>query len=231
MTVRQMGGRKSTRRAATPASVRPDDPARRRQHQDRSSVTLSSAFEIDQRHLGNICSEKELAPTSSAPAARRSARRRRRRRCSTSRSAARSTRSPARAACRASPSSSTARSTWCRAPTPRRSPKGRGRLQTTVPVVPDAPIGHFRLTVFGGKTGYLVNTRDICAQAPVVRSRLHRPERQDAVAARQGQGRVRRGPRGPPPFRASAVTPASLLPRLVHSPAWFNSAWVRGARS
>jgi len=25
------------------------------------SVTLSSAFEIDQRHLGNICSEKELA--------------------------------------------------------------------------------------------------------------------------------------------------------------------------
>jgi hypothetical protein len=34
-------------------------------------------------------------------------------------------------------------------------------------VVPDAPIGHFHLTVFGGKTGYLINTQDICARAPV----------------------------------------------------------------
>ena len=113
-------------------------------------------------------------------AAPRSARRRRRRRCSTSRSPARSTRSPARAACRSSPSSSTARSTWCRAPKPRRSPRRRRQLQTTVPVVPDAPIGHFRLTVFGGKTGYLVNTRDICASPSVTSGRLHRPERQDA---------------------------------------------------
>ena len=30
-----------------------------------------------------------------------------------------------------------------------------GHLKTTVPVVPDAPIGHFRLTLFGGKKGYL----------------------------------------------------------------------------
>jgi hypothetical protein len=44
-----------------------------------------------------------------------------------------------------------------------------GRLQTTAPVVPDAPIGHFALTVFGGKRGYLVNTRDICVNTPVVR--------------------------------------------------------------
>ena len=35
-----------------------------------------------------------------------------------------------------------------------------GRLYTTVPVVPDAPVGHFRLTVFGGKQGYLANTRN-----------------------------------------------------------------------
>ena len=38
-----------------------------------------------------------------------------------------------------------------------------GRLRTTVPVVPDAPIGHFHLVVFGGKHGYLSNTRDLCA--------------------------------------------------------------------
>ena len=39
---------------------------------------------------------------------------------------------------------------------------------TTVPFVPDAPVGHFSLTVFGGKTGYLINTRNICAHRPVV---------------------------------------------------------------
>jgi hypothetical protein len=42
-----------------------------------------------------------------------------------------------------------------------RSVKG-GQLRTTVPVVPDAPIGHFRLTLLGGSKGYLVNTRDLC---------------------------------------------------------------------
>ena len=42
-----------------------------------------------------------------------------------------------------------------------------GRLKTTVPVVPDAPIGHFRLSLFGGKRGYITNTRNLCA-APVV---------------------------------------------------------------
>ena len=42
-----------------------------------------------------------------------------------------------------------------------------GRLKTVVPVVPDAPIGHFRLTLFGGKQGYLANTRSLCAAPPV----------------------------------------------------------------
>src|SRR6185369_12752445 len=45
----------------------------------------------------------------------------------------------------------------------------KGKLTTTVPVVPDAPIGHFRLTVFGGKSGYLINTRDICVHTPVTK--------------------------------------------------------------
>ena len=45
---------------------------------------------------------------------------------------------------------------------------GGGRLRTVVPVVPDAPIGHFRLTLFGGSQGYLVNTRSLCESAPVI---------------------------------------------------------------
>src|SRR5262249_19871458 len=42
-----------------------------------------------------------------------------------------------------------------------------GHLRTTVPTVPDAPIGHFRLTLFGGKQGYIVNTRSLCASPAV----------------------------------------------------------------
>ena len=42
-----------------------------------------------------------------------------------------------------------------------------GALKTVVPVIPDAPIGDFRLTLFGGKQGYLVNTRSLCGVPPV----------------------------------------------------------------
>ena len=61
MTMRQLGGRKATRRATNPGlqidlRTRPGDA-----NIKSLSVTLSHAFEIDQRHLGNICSEKELA--------------------------------------------------------------------------------------------------------------------------------------------------------------------------
>ena len=38
--------------------------------------------------------------------------------------------------------------------------------------------------VFGGKQGYLVNTRDLCSHTPVDQGRLHRPERQDPLAER-----------------------------------------------
>jgi len=44
-----------------------------------------------------------------------------------------------------------------------------GQLRTTAPVVPDAPIGHFSMTIFGGKTGYLANTRSLCRHTPMVR--------------------------------------------------------------
>ena len=46
---------------------------------------------------------------------------------------------------------------------------GKGLLRTTVPTIPDAPIGHFHMTVFGGKSGYLINTRSLCTKAPVAK--------------------------------------------------------------
>ena len=164
MTIRQLGGRKATGRARTPSlefdlTTRPGDA-----NIKSVAVTLPKAFEIDQRHLGNLCSESRTRGDAMRRPASRSAPRRRRRRCSNSRSRARSTRSPATAACRDSPSSSTARSTLVPAGESKRSTQRR--LRTTVPVVPDAPIGHFRLTLFGGKQGYLANTRDLCGKPP-----------------------------------------------------------------
>jgi hypothetical protein len=47
-----------------------------------------------------------------------------------------------------------------------------GQLRTEVPTVPDAPIGHFRLSLYGGKKGYLVNTRSLCAAPAVIQVRF-----------------------------------------------------------
>jgi hypothetical protein len=170
MTIRLSGGRKATRRSQNPAlqfdlRTRPGDA-----NIKALTVTLPPAFAIDQRHLGNICSEKELAAT----------------RCAG--------RTPIGKASTATPLLDQPLSGPVYAVSgsgglpklafildgqvdlvPRAETKsiatktGAGRLSTTVPVVPDAPIGHFSLAVFGGKTGYLVNTRDLCFKAPVTR--------------------------------------------------------------
>jgi hypothetical protein len=164
MTIRQLGGRKSTNRAKNPElqidlNTRPGDA-----NIKALSVTLSSAFEIDQRHLGNICSEKELTEKQCAG------------RTSIGKA---STTTPLLDQPLSGPVYAVSGSGGLPRLAfilngqvnlvPRADTKtaGGGRLQTTVPVVPDAPIGHFRLNVFGGKTGYLVNTRDICVHTPV----------------------------------------------------------------
>ncbi|HKG19391.1 MAG TPA: hypothetical protein VKB00_06605 [Candidatus Limnocylindrales bacterium] len=165
MTVRQVG-RRATSRSKNPRldfhlRTRPGDANIRA-----LSVTLSHAFEIDQRHLGNICSERELAEKQCAgrtPIGRAT------------------TETPLLD----QPLSGPAYAVSGTGGLPRLAfilngqvnlvPRadtvttGGGQLKTTVPVVPDAPIGHFSLTVFGGKTGYLINTRDICAHRPVTR--------------------------------------------------------------
>jgi hypothetical protein len=166
LTMKQTGGRKATRRAVNPG-LKLDLRTRTGDANIKSvSVTLSSAFEIDQRHLGNICSEKELTEKQCAG------------------------RSPIGRATTTTPLLDQPLSGPVYAVSgsgglprlafilngqvdlvPRADPstvKG-GRLQTTAPVVPDAPIGHFALTIFGGKRGYLVNTRDICKHQPITR--------------------------------------------------------------
>ena len=126
-------------------------------------MTLPKAFAIDQRHLGNICSRrpnsqpthcagrqpigtvKDETPLLEQPLAGPGLRRLGLR--------------------QAAP-----RRLHPRRPGHRHAP-GRiglvgGRLRTTVPVIPDVPIGHFQLTLFGGKQGYLSNTQSLCARPP-----------------------------------------------------------------
>jgi hypothetical protein len=168
MTVRQIG-RKSTTRSKNPQMqfdlrTRPGDA-----NVKSLSVTLPAAFAIDQRHLGNICSEKELAEKQCAgrtPIGKAS---------TTTPLLDQPLSGPVYAV---SGSGGLPKLAFIlngqvnlvpRAETKTITKKGAGQLQTTVPVVPDAPIGHFSLTVFGGKTGYLVNTRSLCGKAPTVR--------------------------------------------------------------
>src|SRR5262249_25382123 len=142
------------------------------------AVTLSNAFEIDQRHLGNICSEKELAEKDCAG------------------------RTPIGMATTTTPlldqpltgpvyavsgSGGLPRLAFILTgqvdllPRADTDTVSGGRLQTTVPVVPDAPIGHFHLIVFGGKSGYLINTRDLC---------VHPPKTMVAYTAQSGKTRT-----------------------------------------
>jgi hypothetical protein len=163
MAVTQLGSRKQTTRSKDP-SLRFDLDTRPGDANIKSlTVTLSPAFEIDQRHLGNICSEKELAATQCAG------------------------RTPIGQATTTTPLLDQPLSGFVYAvsgsgglpklafllngqvnlqPRAETVTDPKGRLRTTAPVVPDAPIGHFRLLLFGGRRGYLLNTRDICLNPP-----------------------------------------------------------------
>ncbi len=164
MTVTQLGGRKQTTRSKDP-SLRFDLYTNPGEANIKSvTVTLPKAFEIDQRHLGNICSKAQLqrehcagrqaigtvvaeTPLLEAPLS-----------------------GPAYAV---SGYGKLPHLAFILAgqvtviPEAESTSVNGGHLKTVVPVVPDAPIGHFRLTLFGGKQGYLQNTRSLCAGAAV----------------------------------------------------------------
>jgi hypothetical protein len=158
LTMRQ-SGRNATQRGDNPTlqldlKTRPGDA-----NIKSVTVTLPSAFEIDQRHLGNLCTEKELVATQCA------GRQKIGKATTTTPLLDQPLSGPVYAV---SGSGGLPRLAFLlngqvdlvpRADTKTAS---GGRLQTTVPVVPDAPIGHFHMTVFGGKAGYLANTRELC---------------------------------------------------------------------
>jgi hypothetical protein len=162
MQIRQLGGRKKTRRSQDP-SLRFDLWTHHGDANIRSvAVTLPKAWAVDQRHLGNLCSRAELA--SKHCAGRQSI-----------------GRVEVHTPLLDQPLKGLAYAVSgygklphiafilggqvTLIPEAESSSVHHGNLKTVVPVVPDAPIGHFRLTLYGGKKGYLTNTRNLCAGA------------------------------------------------------------------
>jgi hypothetical protein len=166
MKITQVGSRKQTRRSQDP-SLRFDLWSRRGDANLKSvAVTLPKAFAVDQRHLGNICSKAELAATRCAGRAA----------IGTVSTATPLLEKPLEGLAYAV-------SGYGKLPhlafildgqvtiipeAESRSVKG-GHLKTVVPVIPDAPIGHFRLTLYGAKKGYITNTRSLCGSPAVTK--------------------------------------------------------------
>jgi hypothetical protein len=164
MTIRRLGSRKHVRRNKNPRLrfdlwTRAGDA-----NLSRISVTLPRAFAIDQRHLGNLCSRSQLeeelcrgrqpignawvkTPLLDEPLS-----------------------GPAYAV---SGFGNLPRVTFILDGQVTLIPQGKsssvrnGHLKTVVPVIPDAPVGHFRLDLYGGKRGYLINTRNLCSSPAV----------------------------------------------------------------
>jgi len=164
MKITQLGGRKATKRNQDP-SMRFDLNTRAGDANIKAvAVTLPKAFAIDQRHLGNICSRAELAA----------------KHCEGRQAIGTvSTETPLLDQPLTGPAYAVSgfgklphlafvlRGQVTIIPEAESSSVKGGHLKTVVPTVPDVPIGHFRLTLFGGKQGYLVNTRDLCGAASV----------------------------------------------------------------
>ena len=164
MTVTQLGKRAQAQRNHDPA-MRFDLYTRGGDANLKSvAVTLPKSFEIDQRHLGNICSKVQLAKE----------------RCAGRQPIGnvevntplltQPLKGPAYAV---SGYGKLPHLAFILAgqvtllPEAVSASVNGGHLRTTVPVIPDAEIGHFRLTLLGGKQGYLINSRDLCAAPDV----------------------------------------------------------------
>src|SRR5262249_42290303 len=153
------GGHQATRRNQDP-SIRFDLNTRAGDANIRSiAVTLPNALEIDQGHLGNICARSELETTHCAG----------RQPIGTVKDETPLLENPLEGLAYAvSGYTGLPHVAFILGGQVMVVPQGKsesvkgGRLRTEVPTVPDVPIGHFQLTLFGAKKGYLTITRSLC---------------------------------------------------------------------
>jgi hypothetical protein len=161
MKITQLGGKKGTARAKDP-SVRFDLNTREGDANIKSiAVTLPNALEIDQNHLGNLCGKSELEAAHCAG----------RQPIGTVKDETPLLEAPLEGnAYAVSGYGGLPHVAFILGGQVVVVPQGESiqtphGLRTEVPTVPDVPIGHFQLTLFGGKHGYLSNTRDLCSHA------------------------------------------------------------------
>jgi hypothetical protein len=160
MKIEQLGGKGQTERAKDP-SMRFNLTTRGGNSNVKSvAVTLPKAFAIDQRHLGNICSKAQLAANRCAGKAA----------IGTVSVETPLLEKPLLGLAYAVSGfgklphlAFLLEGQVTLVPEAESSSVKGGHLKTVVPIVPDAPIGKFHLTLYGGKRGYLTNTRSLCA--------------------------------------------------------------------
>ncbi len=160
LTIAQLGGRKATQRGKEPSlqfdlNTTPGDA-----NIKSVTVTLPKALEIDQEHLGNLCDRSELASDQCKGKAA----------IGTVVDETPLLEAPLQGSAYAvSGFGKLPHVVFILGGQVTVMPEGisttvaGGRLRTVIPVVPDVPIGHFRLTLYGGKQGYLSNTEGLCS--------------------------------------------------------------------
>ena len=162
MTITQLGGRKSTARGKQPGlefnlNTTPGDA-----NLKSVSVTLPRAFEIDQEHLGDLCDKTELATDQCKGKAA----------IGTVKDETPLLEKPLEGnayAVTGLGGGVLPHVVFILGGQVTVMPEGesktinKGELKTTIPVIPDVPIGHFRLSLYGGKLGYLSNTQSLCS--------------------------------------------------------------------
>ena len=165
MTIAQLGGRKGTARAKDP-SLRFDLNTRPGDANIKSvALTLPNALEIDQAHLGNLCSRSELEATHCQG----------RQAIGTVKDETPLLEKPLEGRAYAvSGYGGLPHVVFILGGQVTVVPQGESTqtaqgLRTVVPTVPDVPIGRFQLTLFGAKQGYLSNTRNLCGGAAVTK--------------------------------------------------------------
>jgi len=164
MTITQLGGRKATKQGHEP-SLRFDLNTNPGDANIKSvSVTLPKAFEIDQNHLGNLCDRSELAKDQCKGKAA----------IGTVIDETPLLEKPLEGLAYAVTGYGLLpHVVFILGGQVTVMPQGEstsvagGELKTVIPTVPDVPIGHFVLTLYGGAQGYLANTRNLCASPAV----------------------------------------------------------------
>jgi hypothetical protein len=186
-SITQLGGQKATHRSQDPSlsielNTTPGDA-----NIKSIAVTLPKAFEIDQRHLGNICDRSELASDQCA---------------GKEAIGVAITESPLLEKPLKGPVYAVSgfgilphlafilAGQVTLMPEAESSSVQNGRLKTVVPVVPDAPIGHFRFTLFGGSKGLPLKHREPLLCPDRKQGRIQRPKRQDGKPGGEDEGGV-----------------------------------------